>query len=158
MINSENTILNRSNITWYNFYNIKNNNSSEFDDFLSDDEKIAFLIFRWITFSRLRLCYLLLKLFITSSKSLWDRKSLENLSWTFSSKSEKIASINASHFSSKWIFISSLCEIDDNLSIFQDFVYLYAWNTSLFFVLFKKFVHELFFASLIALKYYFLIC
>ena len=57
-INSENTMWNSFNIIWYDFCNIKNEISSEFDAFLSDDEKIAFLISRWITFFHLRLCCL----------------------------------------------------------------------------------------------------
>ena len=121
-INSENTISNRSNIAWYDFCKIKNDISSESDAFLSDDEKTAFLISRWITFFHLRLCCLFSKLFITSSRNLWD---FEDLFWTFSIEDEKIAAINVSHISSNWIFISSLCEIEDNFSTFRDFVYLY---------------------------------
>ena len=66
---------NRSDIEWYDFCKIKNDIPSDPDAFLSDDEKIAFLIFRWITFSHFRLCRLFwtVELFIT----VRDRLPLE---------------------------------------------------------------------------------
>ena len=71
-------------------------------------------------------------------------------------KIRKIASINKSHFFSKWIFISLLCEIKNTFSTLRDSVYLYAWNTSFLFALFGKFVHDLLFISLISWKQSFL--
>ena len=149
-MNSKNIMSNRSNIAWYGFFKINNDISSEFDVFLSNHEKITFLISRWITFFYLRLCCLFWKLFITLSRSFASNRSVDR--FIALNKSEKIASINASHFYSKWIFISLLCAIKGSFLTLRDLMYLYAWNTSLFFALFKKLLHDLFFASLIALK------
>ena len=90
---------------------------------------------------------------LSVSVSHWDSSCIFDMSvfWLISGGFEYIAWMNILHLVLKsWHKSSSVVYINGIFFISLNFVYLYAWKTSFLFAFNRNWVHEFFFAILIA--------